>query len=139
MNSGDPVQDTIFVVVLVGGAVLFLAFGLLPTLTAFWRKHPSRYSIAIINFTLGWTGIAWVGALVWALSQIETHKQPNKTNNKDFKLALSVDHTKQSSSTSDLTAENIVSKIERLSQLKNQGAISDIEYDHQKSILLDKL
>ena len=47
--------------VLFGFAVYFA-----PWLTASSRKHRNRAAIAVLNFFLGWTGIGWIVALVWA-------------------------------------------------------------------------
>ncbi|HEV3045896.1 MAG TPA: superinfection immunity protein [Solirubrobacteraceae bacterium] len=48
-------------------AILFLPFWL-PTIIAFYRKHPSKGGILALNFFLGWTFVGWIVALVWALS-----------------------------------------------------------------------
>ena len=49
---------------------LFLSFyiSFLPSIIAFRRAHPSRIAILLVNIFLGWTGIAWIVALVWAIS-----------------------------------------------------------------------
>ena len=41
---------------------------LLPWWVAKGRRHPSVYSIAVVNVFLGWTFIGWVGCLAWSLS-----------------------------------------------------------------------
>jgi len=40
----------------------------LPTVVALVRQTPSAIGIAMLNFFLGWTGIGWLVALVWALA-----------------------------------------------------------------------
>ena len=40
----------------------------LPTVIAIVRHAPSVLGIAVFNFFLGWTGIGWLIALVWALA-----------------------------------------------------------------------
>jgi ABC-type transport system involved in cytochrome c biogenesis permease component len=45
--------------------VLPLTFA--PTIVAFVRKHPYQWVILAINVLLGWTGVAWIGALIWAI------------------------------------------------------------------------
>ena len=53
------------------GGLLILVFMLvlyfLPTLIAGHRDHPKFAGIAILNLLLGWTGLGWVGALIWAV------------------------------------------------------------------------
>jgi Superinfection immunity protein len=48
-------------------AIFFVPYWL-PTIVAFYRKHPSRGAILALNFFLGWTFLGWVLSLVWALS-----------------------------------------------------------------------
>ncbi|MBE3604102.1 superinfection immunity protein [bacterium] len=56
---------------IVGG---FIALGLLlvlyfvPSIVAHNRAHPSRGSIYVVNFFLGWTLLGWVVALAWAVN-----------------------------------------------------------------------
>ncbi len=47
----------------------FLYF--LPTFLALARGHSNSFLLAIVNLSLGWTVIGWVGALFWSL-----RKQP---------------------------------------------------------------
>ena len=47
----------------------FLYF--LPTFLALARGHPNSFLLAIVNLSLGWTVIGWVGVLFWSL-----RKQP---------------------------------------------------------------
>ena len=47
----------------------FLYF--LPTFIALARGHPNSFLLAIVNLSLGWTVIGWVGVLFWSL-----RKQP---------------------------------------------------------------
>ncbi len=37
-----------------------------PTFVAFRRRHRNRAAIAVLNIFLGWSGLGWVAALVWA-------------------------------------------------------------------------
>ena len=41
---------------------------LLPTIIAFSRGHASRWGIFATNLLLGWSGIIWLVALIWSLS-----------------------------------------------------------------------
>jgi Superinfection immunity protein len=41
----------------------------LPAIIAFARSKRDAVSILVLNLLLGWTAIAWVIALVWALKQ----------------------------------------------------------------------
>ena len=39
----------------------------LPTIIAIATKHRQVAAICFLNVILGWTGIVWVGVMVWAL------------------------------------------------------------------------
>ncbi len=39
-----------------------------PAILAFLRGHPRRWPILILLFSLGWTGVGWLVALIWSLS-----------------------------------------------------------------------
>jgi len=47
---------------------LFVCY-MLPAMVAYDRKHASKAGIAILNLALGWTGIGWLIALIWANSK----------------------------------------------------------------------
>ena len=59
--------DALVALVLLLGLVIYFA----PTILSFYSKHPHRGGIFILNLFLGWTGVGWVGALVWAAVQKE--------------------------------------------------------------------
>lgn len=48
-------------------AVLFVPYWL-PTIIAFFRGHPNKAVIALVNFFFGWTFIGWFICLFWALT-----------------------------------------------------------------------
>jgi len=58
-------MDTM-VVGLVGLAVLGLLY-LLPTMLAVYKNKRSTGGILVLNLLLGWTGLGWVIALIWAI------------------------------------------------------------------------
>jgi len=43
---------------------IFVGFYILPTLVAWLRRHPRRWTITWINLLLGWTAVGWVVAMV---------------------------------------------------------------------------
>ena len=47
--------------------VLLLVMYLIPTIIAFYRDHPNTGKVFLLNFFLGWTGIGWIVAGIWAL------------------------------------------------------------------------
>ena len=57
--------------VLMGFAFPTLGLGLyfMPTLVANYRKHRQSDAIFVLNLLGGWTGVIWLGALVWAMTR----------------------------------------------------------------------
>ena len=51
------------------GVLLLLVVYLAPAIVAFARRHRRRWAILTFNVVLGWTGLGWIGALVWSLSR----------------------------------------------------------------------
>jgi hypothetical protein len=48
-------------------ALLALLVYFMPTFIAHRRAHPRKIPILLVNLFLGWTGIGWIAALIWAL------------------------------------------------------------------------
>ncbi len=48
--------------------LVLIAFYFLPTLIANGRHLPERSGIFFLNLFLGWTGIGWIIALIWAVT-----------------------------------------------------------------------
>ena len=42
---------------------------ILPAIVAFRRRHHNRAAILALNLLLGWTGLGWIAALVWSLTE----------------------------------------------------------------------
>jgi len=53
------------------GSVIFLLVVayFLPALVAMLRGHRQAVAILVLNLLLGWTGIGWAVAMVWAVMQ----------------------------------------------------------------------
>lgn len=51
---------------------LFLGFMLLmyflPSVIASSREHKNKPAIVVLNLFLGWTGLGWIVALIWAFT-----------------------------------------------------------------------
>ena len=44
-----------------------LAISFAPTIIAFKRNHGRKWWVLALQLLLGWTGIGWIAALVWAI------------------------------------------------------------------------
>lgn len=61
-------STTGFVVLLVIAFIVLLGVYLLPTLLAWLMACPQRMTIMLVNVFLGWTVLAWIATLTWALA-----------------------------------------------------------------------
>lgn len=52
----------------------------IPTIVAIGRRHHQVWSILILNGFFGWTGLGWVGSLIWACSKTPRELIFVKTN-----------------------------------------------------------
>ncbi len=50
------------------GLAIVAASYFLPTIVAWWRGHHNMLAIFVLNLLLGWSGIGWIAALVWAVT-----------------------------------------------------------------------
>lgn len=62
-------MHTLGVLLLGPAVVLAIVAYIAPYLVALRRAHPNATAIGALNLLLGWTGIGWVAALVWALTE----------------------------------------------------------------------
>jgi Superinfection immunity protein len=62
-SAGSSADSTILGFVLL--AFMIGAYWV-PTIIAYFRHLPNVAQVALLNFFLGWTGIGWVVALIWA-------------------------------------------------------------------------
>lgn len=91
--------------------VLFIYF--IPSFMGY--KKEDSTAIILMNLLLGWTFIGWVIALVWAAT-------PDKP-----KMRFTT------------TPPGHISDLERLTKLKNEGALTEAEFETQKKNILNKL
>jgi threonine/homoserine/homoserine lactone efflux protein len=56
-------------ILLIGVLVFFVYF--LPTYVAKERDHHQTLAIGVLNLLLGWTGLGWVIAMVWACTAVK--------------------------------------------------------------------
>jgi hypothetical protein len=51
----------------VGFLILAALIYFIPAIIAFQRRHHYRWPIFAFNLGAAWTGLGWIGTLVWAL------------------------------------------------------------------------
>lgn len=60
---------------------IVLVVYLAPSLIAVHRKHRSKLAIIFVNILLGGTGVGWIWALIWSLSDTHNHAFVINVNN----------------------------------------------------------
>ena len=98
--------------------ILILAFVayFLPSIIAIdIREHQSRKAIFVVNLFLGWTLLGWIVALAWSLTnptQEVINSQPT---------------------------QSAADEIQKLANLKEQGLLTDDEFNKKKSEILNNV
>jgi hypothetical protein len=68
-SGGDGLMALMIIAVTLAGYFF-------PSIIAWLRGHHNLLSIFLLNLLLGWTGLGWIGALIWSASAIPA--QPEK-------------------------------------------------------------
>ena len=54
--------------------ILFIFFYFIPTMVAMKRNIKNILGVFFLNFFLGWTGLGWIGALIWSVVEEPVNK-----------------------------------------------------------------
>lgn len=138
MNDTDD-----FLAVLV---LLALIIFLLPTLVAFWRRHPNRWVIGLLNVFLGATGIVWFACLIWAFRAVHISVTPLGTHGGESGLNLlandygnTVLYRNQElvlPSVAQPDTVKVLEKLERLKKLHDDEVIDDQQFHRMRAAIL---
>lgn len=136
-DQGPP--ETAIIGILIVGWLIYV----IPSIIAFWRKHPNRWLILVVNIVFGATGLGWLGSFVWACSAL--HLGSNEQETAGTSADLFADQPVSVSQVDPVLKEHsAVSRhadtVERLTQLqalRDSGAIDDEEFAALKLKLLD--
>lgn len=139
----DP-TPIFFILAMIAGYVL-------PTVVAFYRGHPNRWLILIVNVAFGATFVGWLGALVWAAHAAHKPTDPASSRGGESGINLfandpihvAIEHV----STSDTNAprlyrydlHSIAQRLEKLKELRDSEAISADEFRSLKGRLLKNI
>ncbi len=109
--AGTILIVIVFALLLVGSIALYF----LPAIIAYKREHANKGIILLIDFLLGWTFIGWAGCLVWAFIDTDGTVTSNAFRN---------------------VGGNKYEDLARLQKLKEEGTITDVEFEIEKQKLL---
>lgn len=96
---------------IIGGIVLYF----LPAIIAYKRGHANKGMILVLDVLLGWTFLGWAGCLIWAFIDTDGSKTSNAFRN---------------------VGGNKYEDLARLQKLKDDGAITETEFEAEKQKLL---
>lgn len=65
--TGAAAHIHVLILVAVALAIYFV-----PTIVALKREHHQWLAILVLNVVLGWTFLGWVGALIWACTEVRS-------------------------------------------------------------------
>ena len=112
-------EEGVFTIVAILVGVLLIVAGIvlyfLPSIIAYKKGHANKGIILLINFLLGWTFLGWAGSLVWAFIDTDGTATRNVTRN---------------------IGGNKYEDLAKLQKLKENGAITDVEFEIEKQKLL---
>jgi hypothetical protein len=115
----------LFVVVIIGIFAYFL-----PAIIAFTRNHDHKWAIFFINLLLGWTVIGYFVPLVWSFASSSKNNQPvNVVVSPSISGATTEDSKK-------IGTNDMYSQLEKIAQLKENGAIDETEFQSMKRDIL---
>lgn len=124
--------------------ILYIIAFLIPSIVAYRRNHHYKWIIVGINLILGVTGIGWLVAFVWAVwPKKETPlfgvfiSDPS-TNNIEAgkKIYTQIGQQVAQYKSKSLSPIESVELLKKYGELKNNGLISEKEFEQKKKELL---
>tara|TARA_A100001037_G_scaffold99697_1_gene90889 strand:- start:138 stop:449 length:312 start_codon:yes stop_codon:yes gene_type:complete len=74
--AGQPLITKEFGVRLILAIICLISIFFIPTSIALFRDSSKKWGIFLVNILVGWTGIGWIVALIWAFVS-ESNKEKN--------------------------------------------------------------
>lgn len=112
-------------------SMLFFVFApalyLLPTYEAWKREQPNMTPIVLVNICFGWTLIGWVVAMVMAHKSTEPQK---------VEVVYTTPAPSPASPPPPPAKPSIADELKKLADLKQQGLLTEEEFNQQKTKLL---
>ena len=140
VNSRTSDEDTAAMVV---GFLFLLFIGALayaiPTFIAFFRGHPNRWIILLVNLFFGGTGIGWLAALIWALHKVHDPVAGRSAGGESGLnlFANDVKRMQLEPAVPTMKRQDYLEDLERLANLYSAGHLSEVEYTSQKRRILE--
>jgi MFS family permease len=137
----EPVEDFLIPLglALLITLVVTLTVGLLltPWFIAKHRESPQATAILVFSLLLGWFTIPWIIALVWAFASSPANALPQTVvvtaPNQNPTPVVTGGVAKEADSNNDIAA------LKQLGELRNEGIITDAEFEEKKAEILKRM
>ncbi|MCX5615742.1 superinfection immunity protein [Bombella sp. TMW 2.2559] len=130
INALNPYLSLLIFTILM---LSMLAMYCLPSIIAIMRQHPQKWLLVALNIFAGWTGLFWIGLLIWSLwpkeKLISGRDGQNWGPYQDRSQSLG-------NPTAAVPPEHT---LEQLYQMKERGALTEVEFVKAKERLINRL
>jgi len=116
--------------------IIALAIYFTPSIIAFYRTHPNRWLILVVNTVFGGTGLGWLGSLIWAFHA--AHLSKDGSNGGESGLNLFVNDVSKVQMVPSEGADYF-SQLEKIKKLMDDGIIDQAEFNAMKMRYLSKI
>lgn len=132
---------------IIAGLIILAVIYMIPAIIAFWRRHPNRWVILLLNIFLGGTGIVWFGCFIWACRAVHITGDPNGSNGGESGLNLTANDIMPVRLVSGPSAlpvpslapggsppppDDALTRLERLKKLLDDGVIDQGQFERMR-------
>ncbi|MXV43567.1 superinfection immunity protein [Saccharibacter sp. 17.LH.SD] len=136
LSDQDAKATMGLIVLMIVGGFLGIPIYFLPTIIAVIRKHEYKGVITIVNIFCGWTGLVWLGLLAWSVwPRQEPLNGGNYGGNRPPPFPSGRGTDSSMSVCSDASLEPF-EKLEKLVRMKQDGLLSEAEFEAAKARIL---
>lgn len=138
-SDNDELFFAIFIISIICIGIYFL-----PTIIAFYRGHPNRWVIFVINFAFGLTMFGWLICLIWSLNAIHVPSSGNRGGESGLNIFVNDEKSirinqNQISSIQELSIADYITELEKIKKLRDIDAISQEEHDILRQKILSRI
>ncbi|MBA5727017.1 hypothetical protein CPA56_03295 [Bombella sp. TMW2.1889] len=130
VNAINPYLSLLIFAILM---LSMLAMYCLPSIIAIMRQHPQKWLLVALNILAGWTGLFWIGLLIWSLWPREKLVSSDGSQNWGPYQA----HDRSQSLGETFVRPEYT--LEQLHQMKERGTLTEAEFVKAKERIINRL
>lgn len=134
-EQGDVILAIVVIAILLIAAVIFI----MPTIVAFYRGHPNRWVIMLINVVFGATLLGWLASLIWALHGVHRPKEGSAGGQSGLNLFVNDEKRVRITHGDGAGDLDAVREMNKIKALYEAGHIDVSEYESLRRSVLAKL